>query len=70
VVVVVADGYDAAVCAANIASHTLLVCEIYETLCRASVYSRETYIRAFVMNTTNQRTGKKNNTAKVILSNT
>jgi hypothetical protein len=43
VAVVITDGYDATVCATNIASYTLSECAIYETFCRAPVYSKETY---------------------------
>ena len=65
--VVITDGYDATVCAANLASYTLLVCAIYETVCRAAIYSKETYIRTSVTNTTNHRT-ENSNTARVVLS--
>lgn len=65
--VVITDGYDATVCAANIASYTLLEWAIYETFCRAPVYSKETYISTFVTKNTNRRT-ENSNTARVVLS--
>lgn len=67
VAVVITDGYDATVCAANIASYTLLACAVCETVCRVPAYSKETYIRTFVTNTTNRRT-ENSNTARVVLS--
>lgn len=63
----VTDGYDATVCAAaHIASYTLLVCAIYEMVGCGPVYSKETYIRTVVANTTNHRT-ENSNTARVVI---